>query len=178
NPVTLQDQINFQAPLGLWGHVGEAATVRVAVSGVLSFQSVLVVVGASDPSGFMYTDGQGHQQGIYTFANYQLVTSGNPAHAGDVLIWWGTGLGKKQITPSQDGMPVMTADPTIGPVMVTVDGQAAKVLYAGSAPGILGLEQIDFQVPAGVTEGTQAVVVTAAQTAAQTTTYLPIAAAN
>jgi uncharacterized protein (TIGR03437 family) len=40
-----------------------------------------------------------------------------------------------------------------------MDGQAAKVAFAGRAPGYEGLDQINVQIPAGVRHGTSVPVV-------------------
>jgi len=42
---------------------------------------------------------------------------------------------------------------------VTVGGQAATVLFAGLAPGFVGLYQLNIQAPEGLGAGDQAVVV-------------------
>jgi uncharacterized protein (TIGR03437 family) len=124
----------------------------------------------------------GDAQGIYTFADSgspkfgQLVSAANPAHVGEYLTWWGTGLGQKRVAPSQDGMPVLVANWAIASVTMTVGGKPAQVLYAGSAPCCVGLDQINFVVPDGVGLGSQLVGVTAAETAAATPTYITIAA--
>jgi uncharacterized protein (TIGR03437 family) len=55
----------------------------------------------------------------------------NPAHPGDVVALWGTGLG------------TATMDQTT----VLLGGHPAPILYAGPAPGLPGVDQINFQIP-------------------------------
>ena len=43
------------------------------------------------------------------------------------------------------------------PVIVTIGGQPAAAHFAGLAPGFVGLYQVNVQVPAGVSSGTQEV---------------------
>jgi uncharacterized protein (TIGR03437 family) len=72
----------------------------------------------------------------------QLITSSNPAHAGDFISIYCTGLG--DVTPT-----------------VTIGGTAATVTFAGLAPGFIGLNQVNVQVPAGVRGAALPVIMTA-----------------
>jgi len=50
------------------------------------------------------------------------------------------------------------------PVSVTVNGESATVLYAGIAPGLVqGANQINVQLPADITSGQLAIVLTAGE---------------
>ena len=59
--------------------------------------------------------------------------------------------------------------PTLSKVTCTIGGKDAPVLYASGAPGFYGLDQVNVQVPAGLT-GTVQVVVTVDGQAANTVT--------
>ena len=76
----------------------------------------------------------------------QIKVPANPAHAGDALVAWGTGLGG---TTGDETEPPTQVDLKTG-VQVFVGNQSATVLYGGrgSSPG---LDQINFVVPSGVT---------------------------
>jgi uncharacterized protein (TIGR03437 family) len=88
---------------------------------------------------------------------------GQPAHPGDVLQVYVTGLG----TATPNGDPNGTVLPTgiIAPVngdplystvatpTVTIGGQAAAVLFSGLAPGYAGLYQVNVQIPSTVPPG-------------------------
>ena len=88
---------------------------------------------------------------------------GEPAHAGDYLQIYATGLGKA--TP--DGDPAGAALPTgqvappggsplyetVTAPTVMIGGLPATVIFSGVAPGYAGLYQLDVQIPAGVTAG-------------------------
>jgi uncharacterized protein (TIGR03437 family) len=60
-----------------------------------------------------------------------------PAQSGEAVALWGAGLGT---TPFAN-------------VSVTFGGVAQKILYAGPAPGLAGVDQINFQVSAGTPDG-------------------------
>lgn len=76
----------------------------------------------------------------------------SPAHPGQTVIAWLTGLG-----------PISTADNVAAPaynfaangtaVQVYVGGMAITPTYAGRAPGLAAIDQVDFVLPADVTTG-------------------------
>ena len=80
-------------------------------------------------------------------------SAGNPAAPGSVIAMYATGAGP--VTPALPDGTIVSADQTqqlVLPVVVLVGGQAATVVYAGSAPGMVqGIAQINAQLPAGVT---------------------------
>ncbi|MDP8979333.1 MAG: hypothetical protein M3O35_01940 [Acidobacteriota bacterium] len=91
-----------------------------------------------------------------------LNTPANPASAGDALLIFCTGLGT--VSPS---VPAGSAAPfalfsTDNQVTATVGGQTAQVLFAGLAPGYVGLYQVNLIVPAGITPGPNVPVVLSA----------------
>lgn len=82
---------------------------------------------------------------------YHAITMANPAHPGDNLILWGTGLGA---VTGDETVPPVEVDLKTG-VQVFIENQPAAVLYGGRS-GDPGLDQINFTVPAGVRGGCKA----------------------
>ena len=84
-----------------------------------------------------------------------LVSAADPAHPDEILHLYLTGLGA--VTPAvATGQPTPLAPLSLinGPMYVFWAGQlpinfpmSPTVLFAGLAPGLVGLEQIDLQVP-------------------------------
>jgi uncharacterized protein (TIGR03437 family) len=68
------------------------------------------------------------------------VTAENPAHAGEVLTVWATGLGA-----------VFESGAVITPVVAQVDGQTVSVISAKLAEHSAGVYEIRIAVPAGWT---------------------------
>lgn len=84
----------------------------------------------------------------------------NPAARNSVVVIYATGEGQTA-PPGVDGQVTGAAlkRPAL-PVRVTIGGQQAEVLYAGSAPGLVsGVLQVNARVPAGVAAGSAAPVV-------------------
>jgi uncharacterized protein (TIGR03118 family) len=90
-----------------------------------------------------------------------LNTATNPAPAGSVVLLFVTGDGPKN-PPGQDGLVTndILRTPVL-PVSVTIGGQAATVLYAGTTPGFVeGVSLVEAVVPTGAGTGPVPVVVT------------------
>jgi uncharacterized protein (TIGR03437 family) len=93
-----------------------------------------------------------------------LNTAANPASAGDALLIFCTGLGA--VTPpvaAGSAASTTKLSNTDNPVTVTVGGDDAQVLFAGLAPGFVGLYQVNVIVPSGIAPASDVpVVLTAA----------------
>jgi uncharacterized protein (TIGR03437 family) len=71
--------------------------------------------------------------------------------SGDFITIYATGMGST--ARRADGLDWLVAQPE-----VSVGGQACRVSYAGRTPGLPGLDQINCQLPAGLT-GEQPLIV-------------------
>ena len=124
------------------GSASVAVTYGNQKSNAVSFQI------APRSFGIFTVDSSGGGAGVLTNAKYQLYSSTSPAYSGDIAIAWGTGIGSAlgdngSAPPSQIDMPTL-------PLNVYVGTQSARVLYRGRA-AFTGEDQINFEVPAGVT---------------------------
>lgn len=93
----------------------------------------------------------------------KLVSSANPAQAGEILTLYATGLGPT--TPAvSSGQPFPTGalSTANAPIDVVVNGQSSGVLYAGGYPGSVNGYQVNFRLPAALGPGNAALHVTAA----------------
>jgi uncharacterized protein (TIGR03437 family) len=104
---------------------------------------IQVVAGAF---GIFAYNSRGSGQAIATDTNYQLNTITHTFHPGDYVSLWGTGLGP--INASDAEPPPAGNLP--GAMTMQVGNTTALVDYHGRAPCCAGLDQIVFQVPAGV----------------------------
>jgi uncharacterized protein (TIGR03437 family) len=145
-----REQINFQAPFG-----SAPSSVIVKNHEALGFASASV--GPAPQAGiFAASDGTA---AIVHGSDYSLVTSSNPAHAGEVILVYATALGP--VNPPVDAGAAAPLSPlswTVTPVTAQIGGVNAPVQFAGLAPGFAGLYQVNVLVPQ-VPAGTQPVVV-------------------
>ena len=92
----------------------------------------------------------------------QLVTAANPAHAGETLTLFATGLGPVMGVELGQAFPASPPATVLAPVDVRVNGSAADVSYAGGYPGAVDGYQVNFTLPSGVAPGTANLQVSAA----------------
>jgi len=115
-------QINLQIPAALTGHASTQMVVTVDGS---SSAPVTVQLTAIAPA--LFTPGILNQDNSVNSASH-------PAAAGSVLQIFGTGM------PDSGGT-----------VLVTIGSHASLVpLYAGAAPGLSGIQQVNVTVPSGL----------------------------
>jgi uncharacterized protein (TIGR03437 family) len=94
-----------------------------------------------------------------------VVGPGTPLHAGDFLSLYLTGLGA---TTTTNGLDYAQTQPTI-----TIGGQSVPIGYAGRTPGFAGLDQINCQIPVGIT-GTAVPVIVTSNGRSSSTAFLAI----
>ncbi|MDA1234671.1 MAG: hypothetical protein O3A53_07710 [Acidobacteria bacterium] len=135
-------QINFQIPLE--AAIGSAPIV--AITGTVQSAPQLATVVTYAPATFVNPETgrpiiQRHPDGA-------LITGENRAKPGDTLIIYVTGIGGLDVAPatgaaaSDSPLSISTVTPT-----VTVGGVPVEVLFAGLAPGFVGLGQINIVLP-------------------------------
>ncbi len=161
-------QINAQIPTEL---NTPNAVVQVTTPGGVSEQRTISLATVA-PS--VYTFNQsGTGQGVVTFAGTAtlaaprgLTPDSRPAHAGDIVTIYATGLGlvNPAIASGQnscggicaaDGSNVVLRTTMIAPdvEIAGVHVPAENVLFSGLAPQFVGLYQINVQIPSGIPAG-------------------------
>jgi uncharacterized protein (TIGR03437 family) len=145
------DQINLQVPMEVAAR--QVSRVTVFVNGISSEAAELPVARAGPA--FFTLDGSGRGPVVAQNQDGSLNTSEAPARRGTIVTLYATGQG--QVTP-----PVRTGQ--VGPrtepfpqpaeqVTIVIDEKPAEVLWAGLAPGLLGVLQINARVPENVASG-------------------------
>jgi uncharacterized protein (TIGR03437 family) len=128
------DQIDVQVPYTVSGQI--STNIQVIFEGV-AINTASVAVAPSAPGVFPTAV---NQDGSYNSA-------ANPAFAGSYLTIYATGEGLTNganISGQAAGAPY--AQPQL-PVSATVSGIPAQIVWAGSAPGLVGLLQVNLIVP-------------------------------
>jgi uncharacterized protein (TIGR03437 family) len=157
-------QVNVMVPYGVSGRVTTA--VQVTYLGVPS-NAISYTVNATVPG--IYTLNQtGSGQGAILNQDESANGLNNPAAKGSVVAVYMTGEG---ITtpPSVTGQLAVSLNHPVLGVTATVNGVAAQVQYAGSAPGLVyGVMQVNVQLPANAPTGNLPIVITVGTTNTQT----------
>lgn len=81
---------------------------------------------------------------------------GHPADAGETLETYGVGLGV--VSPAVDAGVPAPSDPPARAIVtpqVSIGNKAATVTFAGLAPGMIGIYQVNVVVPGGLKSGSQ-----------------------
>jgi uncharacterized protein (TIGR03437 family) len=133
---------------------GSTATI-VVKNGSATSNAVDVPLAASSPGIFTIPQ-NGLGQSAVLHADFTLVGQDNPAHPGETVQIFLTGLGA--VSPGiADGAPgpVNPLSRVTGPIAVYVgDARTPAVIsYQGLAPTLAGLYQINAVIPVGVTTG-------------------------
>jgi uncharacterized protein (TIGR03437 family) len=150
-------QVNFLAPDDL--PVGPAA-ISVAADSLVSVREDAATVARVAPGVFF--DPATHY-GAILLAGTATTTQQQAAAAGQIVEVYGTGLGP--VRTEANGLRTTTST-----VTATIGGVAARVLFAGLAPGYLGLYQVNVEVPAGAGAGPQSLALAVDGVASNTVT--------
>lgn len=139
-------QINFVIPSVV---VASKPAVRVVRQGI-SGPPITIALVNSAPALF----GIGGGFAIATHLDGSLLSGTSPAHAGEFVVVYATGLGCTLPNPEYDEIPSAAAVMEwIGDLKVSLGGvplDAGNIWYAGVTPGFLGLYQLNIQLPANV----------------------------
>jgi uncharacterized protein (TIGR03437 family) len=150
-------QINAQLPQTL---APGTATFQVSYAGGAVSQSLSAEIQSTSPENFAYPFTQGplyYMQAAAFHAGTAIAADLNhPASAGETLEIYGLGLGLTD--PVVDaGVPSPASPPARArqTPFLQIGGVDATVTFAGLAPGIAGVYQVNAVVPAGVPPGLQ-----------------------
>ena len=168
-------QVNFQLPYGL---AGPNISVKVQTSeGTSNADQILISPIA--PRIFTQTaDGQG--RAVMAHADFKLVTRDAPAKPGEVMVLYMNSLGA--VTPpgtagiapgdGTPGNPFNTLP--VAPAIQTDLLPVQAVTFAGLAPGLSGVYQVNFQMPYDPNAGDAPITVSAGVASSQPGITIPI----
>lgn len=140
------EQVNFQVPFET---ALAPATVRV-IAGAETVELADVPVTMTRPGVFLANSAPI----IVRHVDNTLVTPERPLVAGELVYFYATGLGPTGNQP-ETGAPasVTVLSPVLALPVVTLGGRECELLFAGLAPGLVGVYQINIRVPDGVPAG-------------------------
>jgi uncharacterized protein (TIGR03437 family) len=161
---TSAGQIDLQVPSEL--QANQQYQVIINNNGVYS-RPEPINTAAAQPGIAAFSDGTVIAQDV----NYQLINAQNPAHPGDIITLYLTGMGATN-PPVPTGTLAPSSPPatTVIPPEVTIGGITANVTFSGLTPGGVGLYQINVQIPSGAPSGELPIVVSQNDVASNTAT--------
>lgn len=162
-------QINFLMPTNI--RTATPVPVRVVSEGITGPE---IVINLADAVPALFPMPGGYA--IATSADGKLLTADTPAHAGDTIVVYLTGLGVTSPNPVT-GQILNVPAPALAAasLKIALAGKAVDpslVKYAGLTPGSAGLYQINLVVPEGT--GTDPEIVVSGSVSGQTGLKLPV----
>lgn len=145
-----RDQINAQAPYEIASSA--SVQVRVVYEGLVS-EALAVDVSPSAPGIFMFLDGG--NRAIVLNQDGTLNSAATPESRGAIVVFFATGEGLRtpnSLTGTAAGDQLPLPIPEL-PVAVEIGGIQAEVLFAGAAPGYVGLLQVNARIPVNTAVG-------------------------
>jgi uncharacterized protein (TIGR03437 family) len=145
SPLQINFQVPFEAPLG------QAVPVQVVRDNVVGPTASLVVTDYA-LGVFAYERQPGVRDPIITHLNGELVTPSNPARPGEVVVVYATGVGVLD-NPPATGAAAPSDPPSASRVLPQAilagssSGTTVRVLFSGLTPGLVGLVQMNIQLP-------------------------------
>jgi uncharacterized protein (TIGR03437 family) len=153
-------QISAVIPYTVSNNPGDLMTFQVMKGGSPS-NTVNGYTGATSPGIFTIPPG-GISDGAIEHADGSVVTASNPAKAGETVAIFLTGLGA--VTPTVAAGAPAPSNPlakVVAPVSVFIGSGSsqmqATVAFAGLAPSLGGLYQVNVTIPAGLPAGDQVI---------------------
>ena len=140
-------QINAQIPFELAPN--QQYQLIVSANGALT-TPLPIQVNAGAPAVLAFTSGAvvaQHQDGT-------LISTTAPASPGEYVVIYLTGLGATTVdVPSGSASPSSPLAYVVDSPALTLGTNPIPVLFAGLTPGLVGLYQINFQIPTGLAAG-------------------------
>jgi len=149
-------QINAQVPYEMAGQA--SAQLQVVYQGSTVAQMEVALVDAN-PALFTLNYGTGNA--VVLNQDGTINSAQNAAAPGSIVTLYATGEGQTSPAGATGRSAISPYPRPLLPVSLTIADIPASILYAGDAPGFVGLMQIDAQLPTGfVPSGNLSVVLT------------------
>jgi uncharacterized protein (TIGR03437 family) len=165
-PGQLGIQIPFEVGTG-------STTIQVTVNGIQSPPQSVTISNAAPGLFTTNQAGFGLPAALHASDGVTPLSAANPAHYNELIEFFATGLGVT-IPPLATGQ-FSGANLASLPTLANVGGVNAFVQYSGTAPGFIGLNQINVQIPSGIATGSAVPVVITVGGVPANTVMIPIA---
>ena len=115
--------------------------------------------------GIFTLDQTGRGQGAILNQDNSINGRLNAAPRGSVVVLYATGQGVSDPDWPEDELGAEPLPKPVKLVKVTIGGQTGEILYAGAAPGMAGVIQVNVRIPAGTKAGIAVPIVLSVGTA-------------
>jgi len=157
------EQINAQIPFELTA--GNQYQLIVNANGALTTPQP-IQLNAGTPAILNFSSGAVVAQHL----DGTLVLDSSPAAPGEYIVIYSSGLGATDIpVPSGSASPSDPPARVADQPVLTINGSPVGILFAGLTPGLVGLYQVNFQVPPGLQTGNYDLVLTQSGTVSNKT---------
>jgi uncharacterized protein (TIGR03437 family) len=150
------EQVNLQVPFETTG-----ATASIIVTrGSASSDAIQAPLLEAQPGVFTHP---GESNAIIVHhSDNSLVSAARPLQRGEYAYFYATGLGAVENAPvTGQGGPRVPLARVRNPVTVSIDGVPCDVLFAGLAPDLVAVYQVNFRVTEAVASGSRDLIVSA-----------------
>ena len=128
------------------------ASVTIRISGGGSTTVANVQVQAAKPGIFQYQDVNGKQYGVALRPDGSYVSSTNPAHRGDIIRVFATGLGPNLAGRGYKSRGVRDQN-VIANVISGINNEGVRTVSAKMAEGSVGVYIVEMEIPQTATTG-------------------------
>jgi uncharacterized protein (TIGR03437 family) len=137
-------QLTFQVPC----EVAPAASVPITINVGGGTGTANMPIQAATPGIFETVMSDNARRAVAIRPDGSFVSLQNPARPGDVVRVYVTGLGPVSPAAVTGALPYVGADSLVlGQVIVGVNNAGARVVNSRLSPNLIGVYEIDFQVP-------------------------------
>src|SRR5579864_9194052 len=146
---TRADQVAAIVPNSVAGQASAQVQVKYNGQSTPAFSTTVAVTAP----GLFTLDQTGQGQAAVLNQDNTINTGANPAERGSIVVLWATGQGQSDPDWADD---VLASSPLPQPknkVNVNIGGHWAQILYAGAAPGLAAVIQVNARVPYGIQPG-------------------------
>ncbi|MBS1858166.1 MAG: Ig-like domain-containing protein [Acidobacteria bacterium] len=144
-----QQQVTVQVPCDV-----TPGTVPVTVNVGGGSATINVTVLPASPGVFLTTMSDGKQRVVAIRPDGSFVSLENPARRGEIIRAYVTGLGSVAPFVGTNSIAVPGTDSVVlGQVIVGVNNAGTRLIGARVAPGLIGVDEVTFQVPSDAPTG-------------------------
>ena len=144
-----KESVNVQVPFET---TPGTASVTIRTTGGGSTTVASVPIQAAKPGIFGFQDVNGRIYGVAMRPDGSYITSTNPAHRGDIIRVFATGLGQTSPAAATNSPGVGTRN-VVANVISGINNEGVRTVSARMLPGAIGVYLVEMEIPQTTTTG-------------------------